>query len=187
MALTLDPATRVFTALQADLTFISGTLYELDTNAFRKEAMDLLASEDYIWMPDCYDHNAEYTILGVTYFRKVEWINGYSLQLEDTGSAYSVSFTGSNNNLFDIETGVLIPTPLVSAVGNNSAGNQTIISGSGLSATEATQLLEVWRLLGLEAGNKITITPAGVDDDSATIDINFTGDGISSTVMERQP
>ena len=148
MALTLDPATRVFTVPQADLSFVSGTLYTLDTDQFRKDAWDLLSSEPYIWLPPCYDHNAEYTILGVTYFRKIEFINGFSLQLEDTGSAYSVSFEGSNNNLFDIETGVLIPTPLVTCVGNNSAGNQTIVAGSGVLPADITAIAaEVWDTL----------------------------------------
>ena len=98
-----------------------------------------------------------------------------------------MNFVGSNNNFFDIENGILNPTSLVTVESNNSAGLQTVISGSGLSVDQAAQLIEIWRLLGLEAGNKITITPSGVDDDNATIDINFTGDGISTTVMERQP
>ena len=122
MALTLNPATKQFLVLQADLNFVSGTFYELDTDAVRTEAYQLLASEDYIWLEDCYDHNAEYTVLGVTYSRKVEWINGYTIKLEDTGAAYTVSFVGSNNNMFDIENGILVPTPLVTTVGNNSAG-----------------------------------------------------------------
>lgn len=127
MAITLDPALKRFSIPQADLTFVSGTLWTLDTDAVRKECWDLLSSEPYIWLQPCYDHNAEYTVLGVVYFRKVEWINGFSIVLENTGSAYSVSFEGSNNNMFDIENGILIPTPLVTVIGNNSAGNQTII------------------------------------------------------------
>ena len=187
MALTLDPATKRFTIPQADLTFVSGTLYTLDTDQFRKDAWDLLSSEPYIWMPPCYDHNAEYTILGVTYFRKVEFINGYSLQVEDTGSAYSVSFEGSNNNLFDIENGILIPTPLVVYVGNNSAGNQTIVSGSGLSAAQAIQLLEIYTRLGLNVSDAITDTTAGIDSASGDIEIDRTGDGTTTSTLTRQP
>ena len=187
MALSLNPATRVFTVLQADLTFVSGTLYSLDTNQLRKDMWDLLSSEPYIWMPPAFIHNTEVTVAGVTYARTLELINSYSITLENTGSAYTVNFVGSNNNFFDIENGILNPTSLVTVQSNNSAGLQTVISGSGLSVDQAAQLIEIWRLLGLEAGNKITITPSGVDDDNATIDINFTGDGISTTVMERKP
>ena len=48
MALTIDPATKVITIPQADLDLVSGTLYELDTNQFRKDVMALLDDEDYI-------------------------------------------------------------------------------------------------------------------------------------------
>lgn len=59
--------------------------------------------------------------------------------------------------------------------------------GSGLSAGEALQLQDIHKLLGLNKSVNITITPAGVDSDDADIDINFTGDGITSTTMDRQP
>lgn len=59
--------------------------------------------------------------------------------------------------------------------------------GSGLSATEALQLQDLHKLLGLNKSVNITITPAGVDSDDGDIDINFSGDGISSTIMDRQP
>lgn len=147
MALTIDPATKQFLVLQSDLSFVSGTFYTLDTDAVRTEAYQLLASENYIWMEDCYDHNAEYTILGVTYARKVEIINGYTIKLEDTGSAYTVSFVGSNNNMFDIETGILVPTALVTVVGNNSAG--LIREPLNVPLTEAEVLEQV--IVGNEA------------------------------------
>ncbi len=187
MALTLDPATRVISVPQADLTFVSGTLFDHDTDQFRKDVFDLLASESFIWLPDAFQHNTEVTIVGVTYARLIEYINGYSITYEDTGAAYSVRLVGSNNNQFDVDSGILNPTSLVTVIGQNSAGLQTVVSGSGLTAEQTTQLIEVWRLLGLEEGNKITITPAGVDSEDATIDIDFTGDGVSSTVMDRQP
>ena len=84
MALSLNPATRVFTVLQADLTFVSGTLYSLDTNQLRKDMWDLLSSEPYIWMPPAFIHNTEVTVAGVTYARTLELINSYSITLENT-------------------------------------------------------------------------------------------------------
>ncbi len=185
MPLTLDPATRVISVPQVDLTLISGDLYELDTDQFRKDVFDLLSSEEFIWLPDAFNHNTEVTIVGVTYARLIEFINGFSVTFEDL--VYSVRLAGSNNNLFDVENGILNPSGNVTVIGQNSAGLQVVTSGSGLSAAQATQLLEIYALLGLEVGNEITITPAGVDSDDATIDINFSGDGISSTVMDRQP
>lgn len=186
MALSLDPATRVISVPQADLTFVSGTLYTLDSNQFRKNVMALLASEPYAWMPDAFIHNTEVTVAGITYARTIEFINGYSVTFENTGSAYSVRIEGSNNNIFDVENGILNPTPLVTVISTNSAGLQTIVSGSGLSPGEQTQLDEIHKLLGLNSSVTITITPTGVDSSDAAIDINFSGDGVSSTTMDRQ-
>jgi hypothetical protein len=132
MALTLNPATRLITVPQADLTFISGTLYELDTNQFRKDVFDLIASEPYIWMPDAYSHNGEVTVAGTTFSRTLEFINGYSIQFENTGSQYSVNLQGSNNNIFDVENGILVPTDKVTVISNNSGGligGQAILDG----------------------------------------------------------
>jgi len=122
MALSLDPATRLISVPQADLTFVSGTLYSLDTDQFRKDVMDLLASESYIWMPDAYSHNGEVTVAGTTFARTLEFINTYSVQFEDTGAQYSVRLEGSNNNIFDVENSILTPTDKVTVIGQNSAG-----------------------------------------------------------------
>lgn len=59
--------------------------------------------------------------------------------------------------------------------------------GSGLDPSEQLQLQDIHKLLGLNKTVNITITPAGIDSDDGDIDINFTGDGISSTEMDRQP
>lgn len=122
MALTLNPATLLITIPQADLSFVSGTFYELDSDAFRKNVMTLLASEAYIYLPFPYIHNTEVTVAGTTFARSLEFINGYSIQFEDTGSQYSVQITGSNNNIFDVENGILVPTSLVTVIPTNSAG-----------------------------------------------------------------
>lgn len=187
MAVTLDPATKIFSVPQSDLTFVSGTLYTFDTDVQRKAMYDLLASEPYAWMEDAFVHNTEVTVAGVTYARTLEMINGFSITLENTGSAYSVDFVSSNNNFFDIENGILNPTPLVTVQSNNSAGLQTVVSGSALLPAEATQLEEIHKLLGLDESVTITITPTGIDSSDAAIDIDLTGDGISTTTMDRQP
>jgi hypothetical protein len=36
---------------------------------------------------------------------------------------------GSNNNIFDVENGILIPTPLVTIISTNSAGLITVATG----------------------------------------------------------
>lgn len=136
MALTLDPATKQIDVPQADLTFVSGTLYSLDTDAFRINVMALLASESYIWMEDAYSHNGEVTVAGTTFARTLEFINGYSIKFEDTGSQYSVRLEGSNNNIFDVENGILVPTSLVTVISGNSAGLVVTAGGGGSGLTQ---------------------------------------------------
>lgn len=127
MALTIDYLTKVISVPQADLTFVSGTLYELDTNQFRKDVMAILDDETHIWMPDAFVHNTEVTVAGTTFARTLEFINGYSVTFEDTGAAYSIRLTGSNNNIFDVDNGILNPTSLTTVIPTNSAG---LIAGS---------------------------------------------------------
>ena len=59
--------------------------------------------------------------------------------------------------------------------------------GSGLSATEALQLQDLHKLLGLNKSVNITITPTGIDSSDGDIDIDLSGDGIATTTMDRQP
>lgn len=141
---TLNPATKLISVPQSDLTFISGTIYSLDSDQFRKDVMTLLASEAYIWMEDAYSHNGEVTVVGITYARTLEFINGYSIQFEDTGSQYSVIIEGSNNNIFDVENGILVPTSLVTVISTNSAGLiVTATGGAGLTAQQTRDAMNL--------------------------------------------
>lgn len=143
MALTVDPATFVWSVLQADLTFISGTLYDLDTNQLKLDMGLELASEDGIWMPDAFIHNTEVTVAGTTFARTIEMINGHSITLEDTGGAYSTRMINSNNNMFDIENSILNPTALVTVISTNSAG--LVVSGSGVTPGDVSDIADaVW-------------------------------------------
>lgn len=121
MAISLNPATKRFTVPEADLNLVGGTLYSLDTDGFRKEVNSLLSSEPYIWMPDAYTHNTEVTVAGTTFARTIEFINGYSVEFDDAGGPYSVRLEGSNNNIFDIENGILVQN-LIQVIPTNSAG-----------------------------------------------------------------
>lgn len=125
MAFSLNHNTLVITIPQSDLTFVSGTLYELDTDAFRRE---LKSYEDSaIGMPllDTHSHNTEVTIAGVTYARLIEIINGYTVEFED--GQYAVRLVGSNNNIFDEG---IISRNQVSVIPTNSAGLQIVTSGT---------------------------------------------------------
>ena len=138
MALSVTWGTKVINVLQADLTPISGTLYELDTDQFRKDLKALEDGEDGMPFPDTHQHNTEVTVAGVTYARFIEIINGYSITFED--GQYSVRLVGSNNNFFDVENGILNQNQ-VQIIPGNSAGLIAVSSGSGLSTEEHDQLM----------------------------------------------
>ena len=119
MAVSINWATQVISVPQADLTFISGTLYELDTDWFRLQLKDLEDSSDGMAFLRTHKHNTEVTILGTTFARVIEIINGYSITFEDL--PYTVKLVGSNNNFFDVDGGILNRNQ-VQVVSTNSAG-----------------------------------------------------------------
>jgi hypothetical protein len=120
MALSIDWATKIITQPQADLTPVTGTLYEMDTEAFRNELHTIQASEDGMVHDAIFSHNTEVTVVGVTYARFIQLINGYSLVFTPD-SAWSVRLANSNNNLFDVENGFLVQNN-VQVIAQNSAG-----------------------------------------------------------------
>ncbi len=122
MAITLDPATKIFTVSQADLVFVQGTFYKADTNAIKYEIEQLMDNEQYIWMERAINHNTVVTIAGVPYARTLELINGYSIVFTPDAQ-WSVRLDGSNNNFFDIEEGILNQNQ-VQVIPTNSAGLQ---------------------------------------------------------------
>jgi hypothetical protein len=102
MAATVDWGTRVITVYQADLTFISGVSYSLDTAAFLRELRTLSASELGAPQPQILKHNTEVVLDGIAYARIIEIINGYTITFEETGTPYKVFLTGSNNNILTV-------------------------------------------------------------------------------------
>ena len=133
MAITVDYSTKIISIEQSDLTLISGTLYELDTDAFRLILHDIQDSEEGIWADTMFNHNTEVTVAGTTFARTIELINGYSIEFED--GSYSVRLAGSNNNLFDVENGILQQNS-VQVIAQNSAGLQTVNTGGTVAPTQ---------------------------------------------------
>lgn len=126
MAVTINWITQIIDVPKADLTPITGSLYELDTDNFRLILKDIEDSEAGVPFLDTHRHNTEVTVAGVTYARTLEIINGYSVEFED--GQYSVRLVGSNNNIFDVENGILVQNQ-VQVIPTNSAG--LVSGGSG--------------------------------------------------------
>jgi len=141
LVISIDWATKVIYVPKSYLTFVSGTLYELDTNQFRLDMRDLEDDVEGMANLRTHKHNTAVTVAGTTFARTIEIINGYSITFED--GAYSVRLVGSNNNFFDIDNGILNYNG-VQVIPTNSAG-LIVTSGSGsggLTTEEHDQLMD---------------------------------------------
>ena len=142
MSFSIDYQTMVITVPKADLSLVTGTLYEHDTEAFRLELIDWEDGEIGMSFPRTHKHNTAVTIAGVTLARVIEIISPYSIEYE-TG-VYSVRLSGSNNNFFDVENGILVQNT-VQVIANNSAGLITVVSGSGVTEQDKLDIADrVW-------------------------------------------
>lgn len=148
MAITVNYSTKVIYVPQSDLTFISGTLYELDTNQFKQDLADLQDDEAGMPFPDMFIHNTEVTVAGTTFARTIEITNGYSVEFED--GQYSVRLAGSNNNIFDVENGILVQNQ-VQLIAQNSGGLITSPGGTALTAQETRDSMELASTSGEES------------------------------------
>jgi hypothetical protein len=119
---------------QADLTFISGLVYELDVNAFRLALKDIEDSEEGMAFQDMHRHSPPFTFGTTTLARVVEIINGFTITFEDTGSPYAVRLTQANTNI-DEATNV----NNVSVRSNNTAG--LVLSDVPITAENFKQLV----------------------------------------------
>ena len=115
MAISVNWLTRVINVPQADLTFISGSLYELDVDAFRLTLKDLEDNEEGILFQDTHQHNTEVTVGGVTLARVFEIINDYTVTFED--GQYTVRCVSANHNISDVKN-----VNQVSLIIGNTAG-----------------------------------------------------------------
>lgn len=142
MALSINPLTHVITVPKADLTLKNGTIYTMDTDAFRLELKSWEDSEEGIIQPKTHNHNTEVTIAGVTYARAIEILPPYSVKFED--GQYTVILEGSNNNIFDVENGILVQNQ-VQVISTNSAGLIVKEVGSAVTSQDKLDIADaVW-------------------------------------------
>jgi hypothetical protein len=181
---------------QADLTHVSGSLYELDTDAFWEDLKALEANETGIVFEDMQSHNPSYTVFGETYAPKVEILNASNSSNTDVyevffnpDTQYSVKLTGSNNNIADLQNAILA-NATTQVIPGNSAGLIIKSIGSGLSESEQAQLDdiesktdELHKLQGLDSDNPMTVTPTSRS--AGSIDQTISGDGETTSTVTR--
>lgn len=173
MAFTVDPQTFIITIPQTDLTWISGTLYELDTDAFRLALKTWEASEEGIVFQKTHNHNTQVTIVGTTYARAINILSPYSIKFQD--GQYTVVLKGSNNNIFDVAGGILYQNQ-VQVIPTNAAGLIVITSGSGVTEQDKLDIADrVWdevisgHVSAGSAGKEVQDTKRDVGDTQALI------------------
>lgn len=112
-----------------------------------------------------------------------------------SGDSYKVwevsEFELSGGNFVAVDEFLANIKPLFTTFGRfitkSAASTATgIASGSGLSAAQALQLIELWRLQGLDIANPMTVTPT-TRDAGAGLGQAISGDGITTTTVTRDP
>jgi hypothetical protein len=120
MALGWDYINKIITIPRDDLIFVD-PVYELDTIWFINEVRADISNQTRIWIEDVYIRTPDVgPIVGTVYAGTIQLINGWRIQF-DPDELYSVLLTGSNNDLWDIAGGKLVPQN-VQVIPTNSAG-----------------------------------------------------------------
>lgn len=126
---------------------------------------------------------------------------GNTFDISDVYHVYNITqVVVTGGNLVGVDAvgdpaNAVLPTAFTQVINESDTSAALLESGvSGLTPTESAQLtaidlhsVEMWRLLGLEVGNTVTVTPTGIVDQAGNIVVDFTGDGIATTTMARQP
>lgn len=163
-------ATKVVTVFQADMTLLSGTLFELDLNAFRLTLKGLEASTVGITFEDIHRHDPPVNVGGVTLARVVEIINGYTITFDD--GQYAVDLEGANSNVGDV-----VNRNQVSYFSKNSAG---LID----AADNVAKVKEMWQIMGLDISQPMTVS-AVERKTGSNITLVLTDDGTTLTVARQ--
>ena len=147
MAISVNWVTSVIFVPQSYLTLVSGSVYSLDVDQFRKDLRDLEDDIDGRPWSRTHDHNDEVSLSGVAYARIVTILTPYTVEFED--GQYSVSCLNANHNIADVKV-----VNQVSLIVNNAAGLVNLPE------------LQLTTYIGKE-GVGITVSPAtGLDSDS---------------------
>lgn len=179
MAISIHWPSKVIHVPQSDLTPLGGGLYELDIDEFRLTLRSLEDDEEGMPFLRTHKHDTESTLGGITYARKIEIINGYTVTFED--GQYAVQLVGANSNIGDV-----INVNQVSVRTNNAAG--LIVYTEGGSIPTVPQIVAgVWATEdtikpGMSAKEAMTeITDFVENPPAAQVDIAAVVDGLLNT------
>jgi len=128
LTVSIDWKAKVIHVNQVDMVLIQSNpsiIYQHDLNAFRETLKDLEDSEAGMPFPDTHKHNLPVSVGGAVLARVLEFINGYTIAYEETGTPYRVETVGANSNISEV---VDLGGGEVSVSTSNSAGLQDLNS-----------------------------------------------------------
>jgi len=138
MAITIDYGnTNIINVELSDLTLVSGTLYTFDSDVFRLALKDIEGSEIGEAFTDTHRHVPSDTIAGTTDAKKIIILAPYSVQFPDM--QISVRVVGSNNNIHDVEAGILVQNQ-AQIIPSNSTGLVDAGNDDSLGEEDAEKL-----------------------------------------------
>ncbi len=149
-----------------------------DIPVTRNQLRDLEESDIGMLYPPIIAYK-EINLGGGSIFPAIEFVNGYTLQF--SAGNYEIS---GGNLLADINpvAGVFVDR---TTSGSYAVTSNASSGPSGLTAEQASQLFDMYRMMKLNVGSVVTYTPFRITVDN-DIDIKLTGDGENMSKAERQ-
>ncbi len=145
MAINITWATKTINVPQADLTLVSGNIYELDLNSFRKILNNLQDDVEGMPFETTHNHTPPLQVGGLALARVVEIINGYTVTFEDL--QYAVNLIGANTNLQDVA----------------NVNQVSIRSGNTAGLVDNFKIDEIWKVHGMDPTKQLIITSISRD------------------------
>jgi len=169
----------------------------MDVDWFRLQLKALEDDKEGMPWTKTHIHNTEVVVAGTTFSRTVEIIAPYSVQFTPD-SQWSVRLTGANNNIFDVENGILVQNQ-VQVIAQNSGGLvATLTAGDvlgsqivesyadkGVSPTLAQAVMMILQGLSDFSFSGVTKTVKGVDGVSTAATFTL-DDAQSPTSLTRE-
>lgn len=127
MAVTVTWSTKIVNINQVDMVLVDSSplTYQLDLEALRNTLHDLMDDEDGMAFDTIFTHNEGVTVSGAVLARVIQFINGYTVSFEETGTPYRVNAVGANSNIGEVQN---LLSGEVSLSTSNSAGLQDLNS-----------------------------------------------------------
>lgn len=116
------------------------------------------------------------------------WTGGIELRNLTQGQSVTLNVAAGSVRIHPSCTNATVKIRGDVSIENNATGNPslTLLVYENNEKSKWERIASIHTRLGLNADDPITDTPAGIDSASGAIDINRTGDGVTSSTLTRQ-